>query len=92
MNDLGWQDDAACARIGGDHWHAEKGSGTSAETKAARRTCGRCSVRLECLTWALQRKEVGGIWGGLTERERRAWTVDGTGALVERHPRGEVAA
>jgi len=31
-----------------------------------------CEVRPECLNDALQRREAHGIWGGLSERERRA--------------------
>lgn len=37
----------------------------------ARRCCRKCLVRLECLDFALANNEKWGIWGGLTERERR---------------------
>lgn len=39
--------------------------------RAAKATCMRCEVRTECLNWALDRHERFGIWGGLTEHERR---------------------
>jgi len=84
LTDLSWQEYAACARIGGDHWFAEKGSGTTTEARAARRACTRCPVRLECLTTALINGEVGGLWGGLTEKERRNWALDDDGHLYER--------
>src|SRR5439155_5917821 len=38
----------------------------------AKTVCGSCAVRVECLTEALGSDERFGIWGGLTERERRA--------------------
>jgi WhiB family transcriptional regulator, redox-sensing transcriptional regulator len=38
----------------------------------AKTVCGSCEVRVECLTEALGSDERFGIWGGLTERERRA--------------------
>jgi WhiB family redox-sensing transcriptional regulator len=38
----------------------------------AKAVCGECEVRSECLAEALEGDEKFGIWGGLTERERRA--------------------
>lgn len=38
----------------------------------AKKVCQRCAVRVECLTEAVASRERFGIWGGLTERERRA--------------------
>jgi Transcription factor WhiB len=46
------------------------GRGESAEP--ARQICGRCPVRQPCLEFALRRGIVHGIWGGLSERNRRA--------------------
>jgi WhiB family redox-sensing transcriptional regulator len=37
----------------------------------ARKICGRCEVRDECLTFALSTGETHGVWGGRNERERR---------------------
>lgn len=52
----------------------------SSETRAERRyresqakaVCHECVVKVECLSEALSSDERFGIWGGLTERERRA--------------------
>ncbi len=42
--------------------------------RRAKRVCGECSVRGACLEYALRVNERLGIWGGLTETERRART------------------
>ncbi len=38
----------------------------------AKRVCASCPVRVECLTEALDNRLEFGIWGGMTERERRS--------------------
>ncbi len=38
---------------------------------AARKICAVCKVRIQCLEYALKHGEPYGIWGGLSERERR---------------------
>ena len=40
-------------------------------TRDAKRVCTGCTVRAECLEFALANDERFGIWGGLSERERR---------------------
>jgi WhiB family transcriptional regulator, redox-sensing transcriptional regulator len=62
-----WQDDALCAQVGGDTWFPEKGG----STRDAKRICQNCPVRAECLEYALAHDERFGIWGGMSERERR---------------------
>lgn len=42
-----------------------------AREQAARALCTRCEVREQCLEYALYVQEPHGIWGGLTELERR---------------------
>jgi WhiB family redox-sensing transcriptional regulator len=39
---------------------------------AAKSVCSRCEVRLECLEWAMGTGQEAGVWGGLSEDERRA--------------------
>jgi len=36
----------------------------------AKRVCGTCPVRAECLDWAMETRQDAGVWGGLTENER----------------------
>ncbi|HNA98654.1 MAG TPA: WhiB family transcriptional regulator [Marmoricola sp.] len=43
-----------------------------AEQHKAKVVCGACPVRTECLAEALDNEIEWGVWGGLTERERRA--------------------
>jgi WhiB family redox-sensing transcriptional regulator len=64
----GWREEAACR--GTDLTVFFPGRGESAGP--ARRVCAGCPVRHECLEFALRHGEVHGIWGGLTERDRRA--------------------
>lgn len=62
-----WMQDALCAEVGGDQWFSEKGESTA----EAKRVCLSCSVRTECLEYALATKDRYGVYGGLSERERR---------------------
>ena len=43
-----------------------------AEQRRVRGFCGACPVRTECLAHALDERVEFGVWGGMTERERRA--------------------
>src|SRR6478735_5375240 len=65
--DHGWQDDANCLGVDPDLFFPERG----ASTREAKEVCRGCVVREECLEFALQNGEKFGIWGGLSERERR---------------------
>jgi len=62
-----WIEQAICAQIDPEMFFPEKGG----STREAKRMCGLCPVRLECLAYALDHDERFGIWGGLSERDRR---------------------
>ena len=64
-----WQEQALCAQTDPEAFFPEKGG----STKDAKRICKACAVRDECLEYALENDERFGIWGGLSERERRRW-------------------
>ncbi len=64
---LGWQDRALCAQTDPEAFFPEKGG----STREAKKVCRSCEVRAECLEYALEHDERFGIWGGLSERERR---------------------
>ena len=63
----GWQEKALCAQTDPEAFFPEKGG----STREAKRVCSSCEVRAECLEYALENDERCGIWGGLSERERR---------------------
>ena len=67
VEDLGWQERALCAQTDPEAFFPEKGG----STREAKRVCRSCEVRAECLEYALENDERFGIWGGLSERERR---------------------
>ncbi|MDH2455522.1 WhiB family transcriptional regulator [Corynebacterium bovis] len=62
-----WQEQALCAQTDPEAFFPEKGG----STREAKRICQACGVRDECLEYALANDERFGIWGGLSERERR---------------------
>jgi len=67
-----WRDNAECRRHDPDLWFAVGHSpGWQAKTEEAKSICGRCPVRSVCLEWALSTGQQAGVWGGLTESERR---------------------
>jgi WhiB family redox-sensing transcriptional regulator len=62
-----WQERALCAQTDPEAFFPEKGG----STREAKRICQGCEVRDACLEYALAHDERFGIWGGLSERERR---------------------
>ncbi|GGH62856.1 hypothetical protein GCM10007359_13520 [Rothia aerolata] len=65
--ELAWQADALCAQTDPEAFFPEKGG----STRDAKRVCSECPVREACLEYAMDNDERFGIWGGLSERERR---------------------
>ena len=62
-----WQVQANCLGVDPDLFFPERG----ASTREAKAVCRACVVRENCLEYALVNGEKFGIWGGLSERERR---------------------
>ena len=62
-----WQEQALCAETDPEAFFPEKGG----STREAKKICTGCEVKAECLEYALANDECFGIWGGLSERERR---------------------
>jgi WhiB family redox-sensing transcriptional regulator len=62
-----WRVHAACRDENPDQLFVR-----GAEQRKARMVCLGCPVRTECLGEALDNKIEFGVWGGMTERERRA--------------------
>ena len=65
--DTGWKDLSNCLGVDPDLFFPERG----ASTREAKEVCRGCEVRIDCLEYALQNGEKFGIWGGMSERERR---------------------
>ena len=70
-----WRSQAAChgdmSRAFYPPLRSEKRSIKVAREKRAKQVCASCMVRQDCLEQALERGEHYGIWGGLTDLERR---------------------
>src|SRR6202789_266359 len=62
-----WQVQANCMGVDPDLFFPERG----ASTREAKEVCRGCTVREDCLEYALANGEKFGIWGGMSERERR---------------------
>ena len=72
----GWRRDAACrgadtALFFAPHYFERRRDKNSREAEA-KLLCARCTVREDCLAFALSTAEQHGVWGGLNEMERRA--------------------
>jgi WhiB family redox-sensing transcriptional regulator len=67
LTELTWQERALCAQTDPEAFFPEKGG----STREAKKVCLGCDVRGDCLEYALAHDERFGIWGGLSERERR---------------------
>jgi WhiB family redox-sensing transcriptional regulator len=65
-----FQGRALCAQTDPDAFFPAKGGSTA----AAKRVCGSCDIQAACLEWALATGERHGIWGGLSDTERRRLT------------------
>ena len=69
---MSWLDQAACLEHDTDDFFPD-GVKPPAQRQvaAAKEVCSRCPVRTPCLILAVTTGAVHGVWGGLTEDERR---------------------
>jgi len=67
ISTVGWAARAACKGTDPDALFVQ-----GAAQNRAKRVCAGCPVRTECLADALDHRMEFGVWGGMTERERRA--------------------
>ena len=72
---LSWQHKALCSQTDPEAFFPEKGG----STRDAKRVCAQCEVREQCLDWAIEHDERFGIWGGMSERERRRYKKERRG-------------
>lgn len=82
---LNWQADATCAQPKNRYainWFFSKDFN---EKYAAKNMCFSCPVRSQCLQWALEHRQIWGIWGGKDEVDiRRALSVSYKGEETRR--------
>jgi len=85
FSDVGWMEDAACALPQYNDVRGNWFSKLPNEQYAAVHVCFSCPVRRRCLKWALENKQIHGVWGGKDEAElRRALSVSHTGQETRR--------
>jgi WhiB family transcriptional regulator, redox-sensing transcriptional regulator len=87
-----WREQAACATADSGLFFGRPGEGPRERRQreaAAKTICGRCPVRGSCAAAALARQEPCGVWGGLTEWDRRILRL--TGAPLDLAVKGEAS-
>lgn len=63
-----WHELSACRGTNPSVFFPTRGQ----DVQPARTICARCPVAAECLSWAIETGEKLGIYGGLSEKQRRA--------------------
>jgi WhiB family redox-sensing transcriptional regulator len=72
---LNWFQEAICIGKDPELFFPIGSTGPAAiQAEKAKAVCVGCPVREECLDWALTTGQDAGVWGGLSEEERRALT------------------
>lgn len=87
-----WREQAACATADSRLFFGHRGEGQQERCRreaAAKAICARCPVRQACAADALAHREPFGVWGGLTESERRVLRL--TGARLDLARQGEAS-
>lgn len=69
MSDMDWTEQARCRGVDPDQFFLRG----AVQSRGALKICGRCPVQQECLSYAVANDVDFGVWGGLTERQRRAY-------------------
>ena len=82
-----WHEDAECAKLENKEHIKNFFANKPSQQYKALKICEACPVRKECLRWALDNKQVWGIWGGLNYKQiRRTLSVNWEGQEM-RHNR-----
>jgi WhiB family redox-sensing transcriptional regulator len=74
-----WRRLASCSGLDPEIWYPIGTDGADAIA-----ICSQCSVRIDCLEWALEHNERDGIWGGVSARRRQRIRSD---ARIRSSPR-----
>jgi len=84
-NDGSWRSRAECLKVNPEMFFPVPSESTHIgrrEREEAKKVCQRCSVREQCLAYALKNNEDHGVWGGMTEGERRRLKQKGAARSV----------
>ena len=82
---MDWRDKAACLTADPELFFPVGNTGPAVDQiDKAKAVCGRCSVTEMCLQYALDTSQDSGVWGGLSEDERRALKRRARAALRSR--------
>ncbi|WLW57278.1 WhiB family transcriptional regulator [Streptomyces sp. YU58] len=82
QTDWQWQQRAACRGMSSSVFFSppgERGRARRVREERARAVCGRCEVVDVCAAMALKQGESYGVWGGLSDEERRRIGTEATG-------------
>ena len=73
-NEQPWQLYGACRTLADPDvmFPVGKGGPTATQERQAKAICADCPVIQQCRTWALNNREEWGVWGGMSEADRRA--------------------
>lgn len=76
LSALAWQQHGACRTADGAAFFSPDQAGEAPAVRLrrlvqAKRVCASCPVRLSCRSYALENEEEFGVWGGLSETERK---------------------
>jgi WhiB family transcriptional regulator, redox-sensing transcriptional regulator len=70
---MDWRHEAACREVDPELFFPIGNTGPALlQIDEAKQVCRRCSVMDECLRWAIESGQDAGVWGGMSEDERRA--------------------
>ncbi|GAA2604304.1 WhiB family transcriptional regulator [Streptomyces tubercidicus] len=70
---MDWRHDAVCREADPELFFPVGNTGPALlQIEEAKAVCRRCPVMGQCLQWALETRQDTGVWGGMSEDERRA--------------------
>ena len=70
---MDWRSKAACLSVDPELFFPIGNTGPAiAQAAEAKAVCRTCSVQTVCLQWALDNNQDSGVWGGMSEEERRS--------------------
>lgn len=68
-SNMSWMEEGACQNLDEDSQIFFPAQGYNA--REAKKICARCPVRVQCLNWSIETRQMFGVWGGVGEKKRR---------------------